>query len=429
MSAAFPDIPTGDPGAIGGIARQLHQAAEDLENSHGLLGKATDVLAVDWTGQAATAYRSASSGLAAVVSRAATEFRDCADALRTYGDELENIQHRLRNLKNEYDGAVNRANAATSAEYGDISKMLYAVGNVAKNNYSNDSDRQQTIAADSSAEAKQYLDQAETELATFRTEQRSCMAILYGYTPSQARRLATASAFNPTLVPIQPIGSLGSFGTTSTTPGPLQLTKNSLSDLDGTINAGDPSQGTSPIKALNVMYKEWEEKHPVSSGSNFWDTLELIGTTAGVVLAGTVASGGTDLIVLGGVAGFDALDGALGLSDEAIGDASESAASATSEATGGDIEATTQAKYGVVARLDDLRAQFHGELFDGATQTVGAAGKIPGPLGDVLSFIFQHWDLAHDVADYLRAKISTSGGAWVKNASLLLKYLVLIVRK
>lgn len=437
MSGPFPTIPTGDPGAIGGIARQLSHAAENLEHSHGTLSQASNVLAVDWTGQAAAAYRSASHGLAAVVAKGAEEFHDCADALRRYSDALATVQHDLRRLETDYNEAVNRENAANAAVSGDLQKMKYAVGKAAQIHYSDASDAQQQNANTAYGEADEYLHQAETKLEAFQAEQRDCMAVLYGYSPSQARRLAAGSAFNPSLEPVQAIGALGGFGTTSETrAGPFDVTVNALAGLDGTIDAGDPANGTSPIKALNAMYEEYAKEHPQHhSSSDFWLEFGVaVGTGLALGLL-TAATGGTDLAVLGAgaAAGGDDVIGAFGIGDagdEAAAYFGNEAYDAELAATDGDTAAAKRACEAAIERFDDDAVELQNGYLKPTLHALRQVLHLPDYFDDLVdTYIDNRSQLPQQIA-YLRATISESHvGSYIRGARLLLKILTTISRR
>jgi uncharacterized protein YukE len=385
--AAFPDPPTGDPGAITSAGRTLTNAADELEHADGGLQTATGALASDWQGYAAAAYHASSTALASVARGGAETFRECAHAVTGYAAALDQAQTQIKHLKIQYDDAQRRQQAAdilsgrlgtalsTAKKPAEVTKLSTQVTNATNQ------------ATDAGHEADGYARHATTILEHFKQQASNYEQALNGQRPGP---------------PGGPFGSPFS-GTGSPGPGfgaPFANAPGISGPATGVVSGGlDPYSGVIPVGP--DPYKSPIPGYPTYYDSRHQNLASPDDLTNLILLAAPLAAGPIKEL---GPDAARALARALGIGEggrAAVTDAGDKAANdvgrgldrlfkdknGDTQLKPGSSKARREAEGAVQEGQHETRVTVTGQVLDG----LGKAGvPIPAGVRDVLTHYLQN---------------------------------------
>jgi uncharacterized protein YukE len=400
---AFPDPPKGDPGGIESAARQLEQVGQALQDVEAGLRASAHGLGQDWDGDAAGAYRLASEGLGTTARAAAATFGDCAQAVRGYGNALQDCQRQLEHLRKAFTDALARESTAAGKVEGLI---VAAQAPHAPPSVSTDLTNAQTAQSDAVGDAQRILRRAHDVLNAFHDHEKATIGTLSGQHTSGPGGLGGAFA--------SPFGQAPGVGT-GIGPG-FGIPQGGLAAFDGTIHAGDPWH--SDIPGLGTY---WDGTHPSAVPTD--DLTNVVLFAAGGVgsigldtlraAAGELASATARQLGLVGerkVAGAafdDAFDEALGLGRNGA-QRAESMRARLSGARDAGTRASAQAS-------TDLRAA-RADTLEKAIDVAKKLGvKVPDGVQELAPHLYRYSDQYRYYAMYkllqLREALATRGPA------------------
>jgi uncharacterized protein YukE len=230
--AAFPDPPQGDPGQIADAARRLTDAGGSLDDVETGLRGASNEVALDWQGYAASLYHGCTEQLTGIARGAAETFRDCAHAVSSYGRDLDDVQQKVKALKTQYDDAVHRQQTATGQALGFSNQITSATKPDDATRLSGEASAASRQAGDATGDANHYAQLATQAINDFKDKARGYASTLEGIDPG-----------TPGGPLASPFVASGSPGPTFGFPGlrnPLTGGSPTPVDLTGVAHVGDP---------------------------------------------------------------------------------------------------------------------------------------------------------------------------------------------
>jgi uncharacterized protein YukE len=378
---AFPDPPHGDPGQIAAAARRLGDAGGYLEDVDTGLRTASGEVAQDWQGYAAGLYHGCTTQLSGIAHGAAQTFRDCQQAVSSYGQSLDDVQQKVNGLKTQYDDAVGRQQTAANQALG-FSNQITPTSKPADvtrlSGQASDAARQ---AGDATRDANHYILLATQAISDFRDKARGYASTLEGIEPGRSGG-PLGSPFIAGGSPGPTFGFPGNwFSRHDAQPVPV--------DLTGVARVGDPNHPDIPGYG---MYED--HQHGNLQGTDDLTNLILL---LGVPVVGKAAEGlggaALDWLTSKGVdkAGQVAIDkieqkvleGSAKLRTK-IGDGARSALRGGGDDPVDPVAPKTPAE--LEREEEELTKQVRGAIVDIADK----AGTLPDGVGDI----------AHNLLDY-----------------------------